>query len=206
MAAGTGKTRVATALIDVLRRAKSIKRALFLVDRIPLRDQALETFEDLIPAEPQWPDRLGGRAFSRNRRLYVATYPNDAQPDPERHDAADDTLAFFTSTLIFVADESHRSIYDVYEQVVDYFQAIRLGLTATPTNLESITTHSVFFDCEVNRSDIRLLLRGSISRNTSRPTSATSTCSKCGRSSNSRESREELCPPRSNGGCSPKGL
>jgi type I restriction enzyme R subunit len=146
MATGTGKTRTATALIDVLRRAKWVKRALFLVDRIALRDQALEVFEELIPSEPRWPNR-GEAAFSRNRRLYVATYPTmlnliQSGTAPETY------LSPFFFDLV-IADESHRSIYDVYKQVLDYFHAPRLGLTATPTDRIDHDTFQLF-DCEIN--------------------------------------------------------
>jgi type I restriction enzyme R subunit len=146
MATGTGKTRTATALIDVLRRARWIKRALFLVDRIALRDQALEAFEELIPAEPRWPNR-GEAAFSRNRRLYVATYPTMLNliqngTTPETY------LSPFFFDLI-IADESHRSIYAVYKQVLDYFDAIKLGLTATPTDRVDHNTFPLF-DCAIN--------------------------------------------------------
>jgi len=72
-ATGTGKTRVAVALIDVLRRAKWAKRILFLVDRIALRDQALDAFEEFIPNEARWPHK-DEEAFATDRRLYVDTY------------------------------------------------------------------------------------------------------------------------------------
>ena len=146
MATGTGKTRTATALIDVLRRAKWIKRTLFLVDRIALRDQALEAFEELIPAEPRWPNRHEA-AFSRNRRLYVATYPTMLNLI-QNGTAPETYLSPFFFDLV-IADESHRSIYDVYKQVVDYFHAIRLGLTATPTDRIDHDTFRLF-DCEAH--------------------------------------------------------
>ena len=74
MATGTGKTRTAVALVDVLRRAKWAKRVLFLVDRIALRDQALDAFKEHIPSEARWP-KHGEKAFAKDRRLYVTTYP-----------------------------------------------------------------------------------------------------------------------------------
>lgn len=48
---------------------------------------------------------------------------------------------------IIVADESHRSIYNVYKNIFDYFDAIRLGLTATPTDQIEHNTFKLF-DCE----------------------------------------------------------
>lgn len=151
MATGTGKTRTATALIDVLRRAKWVQRVLFLVDRVALRDQALEVFGEHIPAEPRWPQREGNRIeqeFARNRRLYVATYP--AMLNLILHDQ---TPAAYVSPFFFdlvIADESHRSIYDVYQQVLNYFHALKLGLTATPKDHVDFDTFRLF-DCEANR-------------------------------------------------------
>jgi len=56
MATGTGKTRTAIALVDVLMRAAHIERVLFLVDRIALREQALSAFKEHLPNEPRWPN------------------------------------------------------------------------------------------------------------------------------------------------------
>ena len=55
MATGTGKTRTAAALFDVLIRARWAKRILFLVDRVALANQALEAFKEHIPSEPVYP-------------------------------------------------------------------------------------------------------------------------------------------------------
>jgi type I restriction enzyme, R subunit len=57
MATGTGKTRTCVSLIDVLMRTNWIQRVLFLVDRIALRDQALDTFREHLPNAPVWPKR-----------------------------------------------------------------------------------------------------------------------------------------------------
>lgn len=148
MATGTGKTRTAAALIDVLLRARWAKRVLFLVDRIALRDQALDAFEDHIPHEPRWPqNKANPEPFSRSRRLYVTTYPAmlnliENATTPETY------LSPFFFDLV-IADESHRSIYDVYQQVLAYFHAIKLGLTATPTDRIDHDTFKLF-DCEVS--------------------------------------------------------
>lgn len=146
MATGTGKTRTATALIDVLGRARWAKRVLFLVDRIALRDQALEAFEEHIPAEPRWPV-MDERGFARNRRLYVTTYPTmlnliESGTTPETWISPH----FFD---LIIADESHRSIYNIYRQVLDYFHALKIGLTATPT---AHIDHDTFrlFECDAH--------------------------------------------------------
>jgi type I restriction enzyme R subunit len=119
---------------------------LFLVDRIALRQQALEAFQEHIPSEPTWPRREEG-AFARDRRLYVTTYPtmlNLIQGGTARES--------YTSPYFFdlvIADESHRSLYDVYRQVLDYFHAIKLGLTATPTDRIEHDTFRLF-ECAAN--------------------------------------------------------
>jgi type I restriction enzyme R subunit len=143
MATGTGKTRAAVALVDVLQRAGWAKRVLFLVDRIPLRRQALDAFKEYLPSEPRWPEK-GDRGFPRERRVYVATYPTmlnliESSRAPETY-----ISPFFFD--IVIADESHRSLYNVYKSVLDYFSAIKIGLTATPTDFVDHDTFELF-DC-----------------------------------------------------------
>ena len=143
MATGTGKTRVAVALADVLQRAHWVKRVLFLVDRLALQDQALGAFKEHLSASPRWPER-GERAFARDRRIYVTTYPTmlnliEAGTTPDRW------ISPFFFDLI-VADESHRSIYNIYQQVVRYFHGLTLGLTATPRDHVDHDTFALF-DC-----------------------------------------------------------
>jgi len=144
MATGTGKTRTAVALIDVLRRAKWAKRVLFLVDRVALRDQALQAFKEHIPSEPRWP-RSGEKAFARDRRIYVTTYPTMLNLIHAGTTPASYISPFFFDVV--VADESHRSIYNIYKQVLDYFYAVKLGLTATPTDQIDHDTFELF-DCD----------------------------------------------------------
>ena len=74
MATGTGKTRTCIALIDALMRSRHIQRTLFLVDRIPLRQQAVDAFKEYLPDEPRWPNN-SERDFTKDRRIYVSTYP-----------------------------------------------------------------------------------------------------------------------------------
>lgn len=128
MATGTGKTRTTIALVDALMRAGYIKKTLFLVDRIALREQALEAFKEYLPDEPCWP-KFGETAIAKDRRIYVSTYPTmlNIVRDKEQ------TLSSHFFDLVIV-DESLRSIYSTYGEILEYFDAIRLGLTATPTN------------------------------------------------------------------------
>ena len=70
MATGTGKTRTSIALVDALMRAGHMERVLFLVDRIALREQALNAFKEYLPDEPRWPN-VGEKLLSKDRRIYI---------------------------------------------------------------------------------------------------------------------------------------
>lgn len=141
MATGTGKTRTCIALVDALMRAGWAERVLFLVDRIALRDQTLEAFKEHLPNEPRWP-RQGEREIATDRRIYVSTYPT--MLNVIRNEEKSLSPHFFD---LIVVDESHRSIYNTYQEILDYFHTITLGLTATPTD---VIDHNTFqlFECE----------------------------------------------------------
>ncbi|MGC9935242.1 DEAD/DEAH box helicase family protein [Priestia aryabhattai] len=141
MATGTGKTRTCIALVDALMRAGHVERVLFLVDRIALREQGLSAFKEHLPNEPLWP-KVGEKLIAKDRRIYIATYPTMLNIIREEGNKL--SPHFFD---LIVIDESHRSIYNTYGEVLDYFKAISLGLTATPT---SVIDHNTFnlFNCE----------------------------------------------------------
>lgn len=141
MATGTGKTRTCIAMVDALMRAGHAEKVLFLVDRIALREQALLAFKEHLPNEPRWPN-VGEKLIAKDRRVYVATYPT--MLNIVRDEAQHLSPHFFD---FIVVDESHRSIYNTYGEVLDYFKTITLGLTATPTD---IIDHNTFrlFHCE----------------------------------------------------------
>jgi len=145
MATGTGKTRTAIALIDVLMRAHRVKRVAFLVDRIALRNQALDTCKEHLPNAPIWPKR-GETEFANDRRIYCATY----QTMLNMIEKEDGPSPFFFDLII--ADESHRSIYNIYQNVLSYFHALQLGLTATPTDRLEHDTFELF-NCETGVPD-----------------------------------------------------
>ncbi len=138
MATGTGKTRTCVAMIDSLMRANRVQRVLFLVDRIALRNQALDAFKEFLPNAPVWP-KVGETEIATDRRIYCATYPtmlNIIQNE-------DSPLSPHFFDMI-VADESHRSVYNVYKNIFDYFDSFQLGLTATPKDAVEHNTFSLF--------------------------------------------------------------
>ena len=141
MATGTGKTRTCIALVDALMRSSHAEKALFLVDRIALREQALAAFKEHLPHEPRWPNP-GERLISKDRRIYVSTYPT--MLNIIRDESQPLSPHFFDFIVI---DESHRSIYNTYGEILDYFKTITLGLTATPTNVIDHNTFTLL-DCK----------------------------------------------------------
>jgi type I restriction enzyme, R subunit len=138
MATGTGKTRTCIALVDALMRTGWAERVLFLVDRIALRDQTLDAFKEHLPNEPRWP-KQGEKEIAKDRRIYVSTYPTIL--NVIRNEEKTLSPHFFD---LIVVDESHRSIYNTYQEVLDYFNTITLGLTATPTDVIDHNTFQLF--------------------------------------------------------------
>jgi type I restriction enzyme R subunit len=135
-ATGTGKTRVAIALVDKLLRAGWVKRVLFLCDRLELRRQAKNTFTHFIK-EPLV-EVKGTTAHERDKRIYLGTYPAMLKVF-QTFDTG-----FFD---LIIADESHRSIYNRYRDLFKYFDCLQVGLTATPIEKVHRNTFRLF-DCE----------------------------------------------------------
>ncbi|MBD8736867.1 DEAD/DEAH box helicase family protein [Sphingomonas sp. CFBP 13706] len=139
-ATGTGKTRVAVALTERMLAAGQAKRVLFLCDRRELRRQARDAFASLLPAEPL---RVVDARLPANppERVFFATY----QGMYDLYRAYDP--GFFD---LIIADESHRSLYNVYRELIDWFDARTVGLTATPLAALARNTFEMF-GCENGR-------------------------------------------------------
>ncbi|NOT19573.1 MAG: DEAD/DEAH box helicase family protein [Sideroxydans sp.] len=134
MATGTGKTRTTIALVDTLLRSKRVQRVLFLADRRELVRQAMSEFKTHLPNESLARIESGETSGAR---IQFSTYPSMMQ--------VYERLSVGYYDLI-VADESHRSIYQRYKAIFDHFDAIQLGLTATPTDYIDHNTFQLF-DC-----------------------------------------------------------
>jgi type I restriction enzyme R subunit len=136
-ATGTGKTRVAISLCDLLMRGGWVKRILFLCDRRELRKQADRVFKEFMPGEP----RVivdSNTSNDRDKRIYLATYPAMMKC------FEDFDVGFFD---LIIADESHRSIYKKFRALFQYFDALEVGLTATPVRFIERNTYDLF-GCE----------------------------------------------------------
>ena len=138
MATGTGKTRVAISLVDVLTRNGWVKNVLFLADRIPLVGQAHKNFVKLLPhmttsilSEDKDPDTNARITFSTYQTMinYIDT----------------DEKAFSVGRFdLVIIDEAHRSIFGKYSAIFNYFDTLLVGLTATPRDEVDRSTYETF--------------------------------------------------------------
>jgi type I restriction enzyme, R subunit len=136
-ATGTGKTRVAISICDVLTRHNWVKNILFLCDRRELRKQAKNTFSEYLPGSPLVILNASS-SKEKKKRIYLATYPAMNQYF-QNYDPG-----FFD---LIIADESHRSIYKAYSDLFKYFDCMQIGLTATPVDFVNRNTFKMF-DCK----------------------------------------------------------
>ena len=140
MATGTGKTRCAISIVDLLQRANWAKHILFLADRNELVNQAKNAFKKHLPnssvcalSEEKGEDR------DFNARIIISTYPTMLNLiDRENR-------AFGVGKFdLIILDECHRSIYNKYQAIIKYFDSLILGLTATPREQVEASTYELF--------------------------------------------------------------
>ena len=145
MATGTGKTRTASSLTDVLSRGKHITNILFLADRTALVKQAKDDFKNYLPDMSLC--NLCSNKDERSARIVFSTYPTmlNAIDDMKTKDGQ----RMFTPAHfdLIIIDESHRSIFKKYRAIFEYFDAIMVGLTATPKTDVDRNTYD-FFEME----------------------------------------------------------
>ena len=138
MATGTGKTRVSISLVDVLARNGWVKNVLFLADRIPLVSQAHKNFVKLLPhmttsvlSEDKDPDTTARITFSTYQTMINYIDRDEKQFSVGRFD-------------LIIIDEAHRSIFGKYTAIINYFDALLVGLTATPRDEVDRSTYETF--------------------------------------------------------------
>ena len=123
MATGTGKTRMAAALIKRLFDAHWVTRVLFLVDRTTLAKQTEDAFAEHLPSLSTYRVPRTGERFLAHKQVTICTL--QTMINEYRQYSA----GYFDLVVI---DECHRSIYGEFKKVLDHFDAVRVGLTATP--------------------------------------------------------------------------
>lgn len=138
MATGTGKTRVAISLVDVLTKANWVKNVLFLADRTSLVRQANKNFSKLLNITTAV---YSGENTERdpNARVIFATYQTMINL------INDDSREFGIGRFdLIIVDEAHRSIFKKYSSLFHYFDALMIGLTATPRAENNKSTYQMF--------------------------------------------------------------
>ena len=142
-ATGTGKTRTAISIVDVLTRHNWVKNVLFLADRKALVKQAKNNFSKLLPNLPLC-NLLDNRDNPEESRMIFSTYPTMMNAIDETK--SKDGKRLFTPGYfdLIIIDESHRSIYKKFKAIFDYYDAYLIGLTATPRNEIDKNTYSIF--------------------------------------------------------------
>ena len=141
MATGTGKTRVAMAIIDGLIKAQCVQKILFVVDRISLGNQAKEKgFKKFFPDSPIC--ELNQEGYSDTARFYVSTVQTLMSKQKPRGKFYEKFGSGAFDLIIF--DEAHRSYYDKNGDIFKYFDALKIGLTATPSSEDTKDTFDLF--------------------------------------------------------------
>jgi type I restriction enzyme, R subunit len=138
-ATGGGKTRMAIALSDLLMRCNWVKRVLFLADRVALVNQAVNAFKKHLPESS--PVNLVTEKDTEGR-VFVSTYPTmmgliDETKEGQRRFG----VGHFDLIII---DEAHRSVYQKYRAIFEYFDSLLVGLTATPRDEIDRDTYGLF--------------------------------------------------------------
>lgn len=145
MATGTGKTRTAASLVDVLSRGHHITNVLFLADRTALVSQAKDDLKTYLPNMSLC--NLCANKDDASARIVFSTYPTIMNAI-DREKSKDGGMLFSPAHFdLIVIDESHRSIFKKYRAIFEYFDAILLGLTATPKTEVARNTYE-FFELE----------------------------------------------------------
>jgi len=133
MATGTGKTDTIALYLKRLFDAGIVNRALFLVDRIPLGVQTKEVFDEILKDHSS--ALLYGGKPKDESEIVISTLQTLYSQLPSL------TSGYFD---VIISDEAHRTIFGIYSAVLSHFDAIRIGLTATPSGYVDRNTYKLF--------------------------------------------------------------
>ncbi len=144
MATGSGKTRVAIALVDGLMRAGWVKHVLFLADRSALVRQAAGAFKSHLPdSNPVNLLEATGKEQAPAARVVVSTYHTMLNLIDEAKDDGQKLFSVGHFDLVII-DEAHRSVYQKFGAIFAYFDSLLIGLTATPKDDVDRNTYRLF--------------------------------------------------------------
>lgn len=143
MATGTGKTRTAVSIVDVLTNSNWVKNVLFLADRAELVKQAKKSFNKLIPSLSTI-NLTFEKENAENARMVFSTYQTMMNAIDDIKTKDDKKLFTVGHFDLIIVDEAHRSIYKKYQAIFEYFDGLLLGLTATPRSDIDKNTYKIF--------------------------------------------------------------
>ena len=144
MATGTGKTRTAISLVDVLARNSWVKNVLFLADRTALVAQAKKNFAKLLPSMSfcvlsEHDGQNAKKKKNLDARVMFSTYHT------MMHYIDEETKQFGIGRFdLIILDEAHRSVFGKFNSIFDYFDSLLVGLTATPRAEIDRSTYRLF--------------------------------------------------------------
>ena len=141
MATGSGKTRTSAAIVDMLTKCNWAKRVLFLADRNALVTQAKNAFKEHLPDLSAID--LTEKKEDDGTRLVFSTYPTMMNKIDQVK--TDDQRFYGVGHFdLIIIDEAHRSVYQKYRAIFEYFDALLIGLTATPKKDIDRNTYGLF--------------------------------------------------------------
>lgn len=146
MATGTGKTRTAISIVDVLTDKEWVKNVLFLSDRTVLVKQAKNNFAKLLP-NMSCCNLLNRTDNPEDSRIVFSTYQTMINAIDTTKNKTGNKLFTPGHFDLIIVDEAHRSIYKKYQAIFEYFDGLVIGLTATPRNDVDRNTYR-FFEIE----------------------------------------------------------
>ena len=146
MATGTGKTRTAISIVDVLTGKEWVKNVLFLADRTVLVKQAKNNFTKLLP-NMSCCNLLNTNDNPEESRIVFSTYKTMMNAIDNTKNKNGNKLFTPGHFDLIIVDEAHRSIYKKYQAIFEYFDGLVVGLTATPRNDVDKNTYR-FFEIE----------------------------------------------------------
>lgn len=142
-ATGSGKTRVSISIVDVLRKHNYVKNILFLADRVALVKQAKKNYANLL-LDLSLCNLLDSKDDPEQSRMIFSTYATMMNAIDEKKNKYGKKLFTPAHFDLIIIDESHRSIYKKYQDIFEYFDALLLGMTATPKNEIDKNTYGIF--------------------------------------------------------------
>lgn len=141
MATGSGKTRTAASIVDMMVKCNWAKRILFLADRNALVTQAKNAFTEHLPDLTSID--LTKEKENDSTRLVFSTYPTMMNLIDRARNGEGRFYGVGHFDLIII-DEAHRSVYQKYRAIFQYFDSFLLGLTATPKKDVDHNTYELF--------------------------------------------------------------